>query len=100
MRQTTAILFLLSFLVFILPVNTNKTVAKQFSTSIPSEEENSSSKTLNMNEFDTKLLYTHKNINFSTDIFYLLTKEKFAHYIHHVFPVDWIETFSPPPDAA
>lgn len=36
----------------------------------------------------------------SSDIFYLLSKEKFTHYIQHTFPVDWLETFSPPPDFA
>ena len=90
----------MSFLVFTLPFNTSKTIAKQFTSSIPAEEEDSSSKIPDVNEYDSKIVQTFKQIHFSNDIFYILTKEKFAHYIHHVFPVDWLETFSPPPDAA
>lgn len=100
MRQLIAILLLLNFLVFILPVSTNKTVAKQLSTSMPAEEEHGSSKGADINESNLKLLHLVKHFNFSKDIFYLLSKERFSHYILHTFPVDWLETFSPPPDAA
>ena len=100
LRQIITILFLLSFIVLIIPINTSKSLAKQFSTSIPNDEENGSSKTTDLNEFDVKILNIIKQISFSNDIFYILTREKFSHYIHHVFPVDWLETFSPPPDVA
>lgn len=98
LRQLTAILLLINFLIFILPVSTNKTVAKQFSTSMPAEEEHSTPKGVDVNGL--KLLHCLKQFNFSDDIFYLISKEKFSHYILHTFPVDWLETFSPPPDVA
>lgn len=96
MRQLLVTLLLLNFLIFILPVSTNKTVAKQFSTTIPAEEEHSNAKGMDINGI--KLLDSLKHFNFSNDIFYLISKEKFSHYILHTFPVDWLETFSPPPD--
>ncbi len=100
LKQLFAILLLLNFLVFILPVSTSKTVAKQFSSSMPAEEENGHSKGIDIKELGVKLLHPIKHFNFSNDIFYLLSKEKFSHYKQHTFPVDWLETFSPPPDAA
>ena len=99
LKKLFAILLLLNFLVFILPVSTNKTLAKQFSTSMPSEEENGASKGFDINEFGIKLLHPIHHYTFSNDIFYLLAKERFSHYTQHTFPVDWLETFSPPPDA-
>jgi hypothetical protein len=54
-----------------------------------------------MKDINEKIVQFYKpQHQFSNDIFYLLSKEKFAHYIHHTFPVDWLETFSPPPDIA
>ena len=97
MRQLIAILLLLNFLLFILPISTGKTVARQFLTSMPSEEEHGTPKGI---DSSVKLLHIAKYFNFTDDIFYLLSKEKFSHYILHTFPVDWLETFSPPPDAA
>lgn len=75
-------------------MSTGKSVAKQFSTTTPVEEEHSTPKD------GLKLLHSLKHFNFSDDIFYLISKEKFSHYILHTFPVDWLETFSPPPDLA
>lgn len=80
---------------FILPISTEKTVAKQFSTSMPSEEEHGHSKTLDKKGINIKLLFAAQ---MSKDIFYLLSKDKFSHYYQHTLCVDWLETFSPPPD--
>lgn len=100
MKQFLTILLLLNFLVFILPVSIGKNVAKQFSTSMPAEEEHGSQKGFDLKENSSKLLHSFKHFNFSEDIFYLLSKERFSHYMQHTFPVDWLETFSPPPDLA
>jgi hypothetical protein len=88
----------LNFLVFILPISTNKTVAKQFLTSIPAEEEHGTPKGLDLNEYGNKLLYPVKYFNLSNDIFYSISKDKFSHFILQAIAVDWLETFSPPPD--
>ena len=100
LNRLTAILLLLNFLLFIIPVNTGKSIAKQFTTSMPAEEEHGSSKGTDINEFGIKLLQPVRYFNFSNDVFYRISKEKFAHFHLHVPAVDWLETFSPPPDLA
>ena len=40
------------------------------------------------------------NINFTGYIFYLLSIEKFSHFHQHPSTIDWVETFSPPPELA
>lgn len=80
---------------FILPINTEKSVAKQFSTSMPCEEENGHSKTIDIKVINAKLFFATQ---VSKDIFYLLSKERFSHYYQHTLCVEWLETFSPPPD--
>lgn len=95
MRQLIAILLLLNFLLFILPISTSKSVAKQFSSSMPAEEEHGHNKTIDIKVINIKLLFAAQ---VSKDIFYLLSKEKFSHYYQHTLCVEWLETFSPPPD--
>jgi len=100
LNKIVTILFLISFLIFIFPINTSKSIAKQFSIAMSSEEEDGMPKGFDIHEFNIKLLPPIKYFDFNNDIFYLLSKERFTHYLHHTFPVDWLETFSPPPDVA
>lgn len=67
---------------------------------MPAEEEHSHAKGIDIKEIGAKLLHQIKHFNFSVDYFYLQSKERFSHYILLTFPIDWLETFSPPPDAA
>lgn len=85
-----------------MPINSIKCVSKKISTSIPSQEDNTTEKDEEMKDINEKIvqLFYKLQQQSSNDIFYLLSKEKFVHYIHHTFPVDWLETFSPPPDVA
>ena len=85
---------------FIIPINTGKGIAKQFTTSMPAEEENGTSKTIDIKESEVKLFHPVNAFNFSSDAFYLVSKEKFSHFKLHIPTVDWLETFSPPPDKA
>lgn len=93
-QKLFTILLLLNFLVFIIPINTGKCIAKQFTTSIPAEEEHSHSHGLET----SKILHQYKIYNFSKEIFSLFSKETIAHHQLQMLPVDWLETFSPPPD--
>ena len=67
---------------------------------MPAEEEHGPAKDTDVNEFGVKLLHPMHHFNFSNDIFYLISIEKFAHFHIHTPTVDWLETFSPPPDKA
>jgi hypothetical protein len=84
--------------VLILPLSTNKTVAKQFLTSVPLEEEHGTPEGFDLNEFGNKLLHPVKYFNLSDDIFYSISRDKFSHFLLQAISVDWLETFSPPPD--
>lgn len=98
LNRLISILLLLNFLLFILPVNTKKGIAKQFTTSMPAEEEHGTHKGIDIDEIGHKLLHPLKHFTLSHDIFYLISREKFAHFKLHTPAVDWLETFSPPPD--
>ena len=67
-------------------------------TSMPAEEEHGTHKGLDLNEYGNKLLYPVKYFNLSNDIFYSISKDKFSHVLLQAISVDWLETFSPPPD--
>lgn len=64
---------------------------------VSSEEDDGTLKGFNVSDYIIKTLPL-KKVSLHSDIYYLLSKEKFTFYIHHTFPVDWLETFSPPPD--
>lgn len=100
MKRLFSILLLLNFLVFILPISTKKNTARQYLTTIPMEEEQEHSKRFDLNDFSLKLVQVLRNHNLSAHIFYLLAKEKFAHFVLFSYTIEWLETFSPPPDLA
>lgn len=98
MKRLLSILLLLNFLLFTLPVNSGKSIAKQFLTSVPEGKEEGAGEMIDVNEFSVKLLQSVKSFNFSKDFYYVTSRDKFSHYILNAITVDWLETFSPPPD--
>lgn len=98
MKKLLSILLLLNFLVFILPVSTKKNTARQYLTNIPMEEEKESSKEIDLKEINFNILQEFTFNSLSAHIYYLLEKEKFVHYVLSTDVVEWLDTFSPPPD--
>lgn len=97
MHRLIAIFFLLNFLLFTIQINTTKFLAKQFTTSVPAEEENVPSKSLEKDELNN-LFQQLKSFNTANDIYFSISKDKTSNLTLHMFPVYWLETFSPPPD--
>jgi hypothetical protein len=97
LRRLIAIFFLLNFLLFTVQINTTKFFAKQFTTSVPAEEESVPNKALEKDELN-KLFQQIKSCNTGNDIYYSISKDKTSNQTLHMFPVYWLETFSPPPD--
>lgn len=98
MNKIYVILVLLSFLHFIIPINYGDTIAKQFAMAMSTEEEHGASKSISVDEVHKKQFTQIKNYNFGSDYLHVITKEKIAHFILHVPTIDWLETFSTPPD--
>ena len=98
LRRIFAIFLLINFLHLTIPYSINNQVARQLLSNMPAEEEHGHSHGVDIKENAFKFLSNLKNNDLHKDIFYLQNKVRYAHYFHPTSIVDWLETFSPPPE--
>lgn len=100
MKRIYTILLLINFVTFTIGIGYFQNRSRSYITSIPAEEEHGTSKGIDVNEKSLKLLHQFKYLKLAAAYFYLCERNKFNHVILHIFPVDWLETLSPPPELA
>jgi hypothetical protein len=92
LKKLLAIALLMSVLVQG-PVQISRIIQKQYFT----EESETSSKETGISELSIHFLSSIKGFHLQ-DTYYSITKEKFSHFHEHPSTIEWLETFSPPPE--